>query len=258
MMAFVSRGQRLHEENDMRRALQASWFVLLLFAIACGGGDETNARPAFDSAQATALATTALLDLRELPGSGWAMRPGSFDAPESSRVKSCDEIQAFDRDLFNGSAGRAARVFVRAVGGSPLVLQISQFVYVLDTEANARRHVSRYAGLTSNGGDLPCFDIVLEGATGQELNSIKAKSAGNTPPAGVSSTIDAEPATGAAIRYERHVWTHGNAIGWISMLGPRDAITADTVNAILASAAAALQDTAESKRAPSLSTPPVP
>jgi hypothetical protein len=216
--------------------------LLVAFVVACGGGgsDTKPPAPVLEPGQAS----TALLEAGELKGGGWSGQATEFGEAALARSPLCKAVSDFDRALIDSARGKAARAFQRT--SSPV--QVVQYVYVYENEEQAKGHVERFRGL---GDWSECISFVLgDGTPGQRFTSSPVTPGGTLPPNTATRAFESRRTDGQIIRSVFFTWQQGNAVGWISVLGPPASLNDAFLSPVLNSAAAALRETAAGTRTP--------
>ena len=186
----------------------------------------------------------ALLEAVELKGGGWSGQATEFGEAALAKSPLCKAVGDFDRALIDSAKGKAARAFQRA--SSPV--QVVQYVYVYETEAQAREHVDRFRGL---GDWSECISFVLaDGTPGQRYTSNPVTPSGTLPPNTATQAFESRRIDGQVIRSVFFTWHQGNAVGWISVVGPPASLNDALLGPTLNSAVAALRETAAGTRTP--------
>jgi hypothetical protein len=233
------------------RPLAITAACLLVFLAACGGSK--SEKPAFDVAKAELLAHDALIQTRDLPGSGWSVTdedPKESDDDDFPTTDACKQLRDFQSEVKNldqkSRAARAKREISKPNQASPLPTEVSVEIEIYKDTKDLPGHAERARKMVEGDSYTNCFSEVMGDIF--KAAGLTATTKGVTPSASVPGSGFAFAAesqvTGlsSALRFENYGWILSNAKITVSLSGSRDALTPEIVKAAVEKTQAKLNE----------------
>lgn len=255
--------QRGSARKILRRSLPLFFLVAGTLVAACGDDDDggDGGGVTLDPAKADAIAHSAMLTVKDLPGTGWTLtETDEFDeaglalgeGPACAKVEK--KLDATNEKTDAARAGRAQAAFSNQGKDDLIPLDVEAEVNVFEETRTPADALKTFRSVLASDDFATCMKDLFATAGGG-TSGIKVASKSVEPrlaaPADGSAKAFLVSISGSGfaveMRLEMYLWRFGNVGTTVSLSGPDDGVTTELVKAAVGKMQAKLEAASKAK-----------